>query len=419
MPLRQGECKNRFRLIPSDMFSSPKREQRSSEDTISHSRIPWRSAVPIIASITAASASLGMVIPLLSVSMERMGVPSTVIGLNSAMPAVSGLIVTPFIPRILPLISPRSFLIGCLCLSICTVFSYGIFQNIWAWFLLRLCNGAAIGGLFVVSEIWLNAIAEEKWRGRLIGAYATFFALGFAAGPILLELVGWKGFFPYLAICMVLLLAFPPLLLIPRVLPKELGQKSTVAMFRLLPLAPAALLAVLVFGALEAENLTLLTIYALHMGVGELNSIRAVTAFAAGNVIWPMLIGILADRMERRLVLLMCALGGLISALLLPFVVATPELFLAALFLFGGLVSGLYTVGLTLVGQTFRGANLASANALFLVLYSCGSLLGPIVGGVAMDIWDPHGLAVSMILLSGSYAILLGWRIVRVHRQAR
>ena len=371
-----------------------------------------RSAVALIASITASGASIGMVIPLLAVSMERMGVSSSIIGLNSAMPPIASLLVTPFIPRLLPLVPARLFLPGCLCLSICCVLLYGLFQNVWFWFPLRFLNGVAIGGLFVVSEVWLNVIAEERWRGRLIGIYASFFALGFALGPILFRFTGLEGILPYLAICGVLSLALPPLMLIPRESPKELGVHPTFAMFRLLYIAPAALLAVLVFGVLEGEMLTLLSVYALRMGLDEYTSILTITVFAAGNVVWPIPIGMLADTVNRRLILLMCALSGLASAVMLPFIITMPAIFFPMLFIFGGMVSGLYTVGLTLVGQHFRGKNITSANALFLVLYSLGSLLGPVVGGISMDIWDPHGLAVSMMVFSGVYAFFLGWRML-------
>lgn len=371
-----------------------------------------RSAVALIASITASGASIGMVIPLLAVSMERMGISSSIIGLNSAMPPIASLLVTPFIPRLLPLVPARLFLPGCLCLSICCVLLYGLFQNVWFWFPLRFLNGVAIGGLFVVSEVWLNVIAEERWRGRLIGIYASFFALGFALGPILFRFTGLEGILPYLAICGVLSLALPPLMLIPRESPKELGVHPTFAMFRLLYIAPAALLAVLVFGVLEGEMLTLLSVYALRMGLDEYTSILTITVFAAGNVVWPIPIGMLADMVNRRVILLLCALSGLASAVMLPFIITMPAIFFPMLFIFGGMVSGLYTVGLTLVGQHFRGKNITSANALFLVLYSLGSLLGPVVGGISMDIWDPHGLAVSMMLFSGAYAFFLGWRML-------
>ena len=378
-----------------------------------------RVMVALIASITASSACIGMVIPLLAVSMERMGISGTIIGLNSSMPALAALVALPFLPKLLPLLPVRWFMPGCLLFSIVCLLFYGLFPNVWVWFPLRFLNGLAIAGLFAVSETWINVIAEERWRGRLIGVYATFFALGFALGPILFRFTGIDGFLPYLAACGVLLLALPPLLLIPKTPPKELGAKPTVAMFRLLYLAPAALLAVLAFGALEAEMLTLLSVYALRSGLDEYTSILTITVFAIGNMVFPIPLGYLADIIDRRLVLLLCALCGLVGALLLPFIITMPMVFFSVLFLFGGMVTGMYTVGLTLIGQTFRGANITAANALFLVLYSLGALVGPIVGGVAMDIWDPHGLAVSMILISGSYALLLGWRILQIRRGSR
>jgi hypothetical protein len=45
-----------------------------------------------------------------------------------------------------------------------------------------------------------------------------------------------------------------------------------------------------------------------------------------------------------------------------------------------------------MAGDRFRGGALVAANAAVVMSYGLGSLLGPALGGVAMDLWDPHGL---------------------------
>jgi MFS family permease len=124
-----------------------------------------------------------------------------------------------------------------------------------------------------------------------------------------------------------------------------------------------------------------------------------------------------SDRTDRRLVLLFCASIGLLGTLALPFVMHSVWFFAPSLFFFGGVVVGMYTVGLTLLGERFKGANLAAANAAFVMMFSLGALVGPPMAGVAMDLWNPHGLIVAMSGLCGLYVLVAGWRYLTAPRQ--
>jgi MFS family permease len=88
-------------------------------------------------------------------------------------------------------------------------------------------------------------------------------------------------------------------------------------------------------------------------------------------------------------------------------------LFALSLFIYGGAVVGLYTVGLTLLGQRFRGADLAAANSAFVLMYSTGALLGPPLSGLAMDLWNPHGLIAAMGGMCAIYLLIAGWRYLK------
>src|SRR5918911_3768286 len=53
-----------------------------------------------IACVTAVGIGLSLSIPLLSLEMERMGVSSTLIGLNTAVSGIASICVLPFVPRL-------------------------------------------------------------------------------------------------------------------------------------------------------------------------------------------------------------------------------------------------------------------------------------------------------------------------------
>jgi MFS family permease len=374
------------------------------------------------ASLTAALAGavgvgLSLTIPLLSLEMARMGLSGGWIGANTAVAGIASLIVVPFVPRlaarfgVLPLLWASIFLSAASILGFRALYSFG-----W-WFPLRFLFSSGLGILFVLSEYWINTAAPPGRRGFVMGIYATVLALGFAAGPGLLALVGTVGWTPYGAGAGLFLLAAGPLLL-ARNLSPEIGHGTgrTVASF--LVAAPAATLAALVFGALETGVFALLPVYALRIGFEASDAAMLVTATALGTVACQIPIGLLSDRMDRRLVLLGSAAAGLLASLLIPPLSGSTPALWAILFAFGGLTGALYTVGLAHLGARFTGADLASANAAFVLLYNGGLIAGPPIVGWGMDVAPPHGFAWSLAAFCAVYLVVVAWRALTVKRSS-
>ena len=65
-----------------------------------------------------------------------------------------------------------------------------------------------------------------------------------------------------------------------------------------------------------------------------------------------------------------------------------------------------YSLGLTLLGQEFKGKVLASANACFIFFLSLGEILGPPVIGKAMDLFGNAAFGWSMALVGFIYLII-------------
>jgi len=65
-------------------------------------------------------------------------------------------------------------------------------------------------------------------------------------------------------------------------------------------------------------------------------------------------------------------------------------------------------VTFAMLGDRFRGAELASATTLSSLLYGVGSTLGPVIAGHAMELWGPVAiLIVSAAALSGYLGVCL------------
>ena len=88
----------------------------------------------------------------------------------------------------------------------------------------------------------------------------------------------------------------------------------------------------------------------------------------------------------------LCGVIGLAGALSLVVLPMPLPLVFGVLFLWGGIAAGIYPVALSMAGDRFRGAELVAVNAAIIMAYGLGALIGPLLGGIAMDLRDPQGL---------------------------
>lgn len=349
--------------------------------------------------------SLSLYIPLLSLEMERAGISSTMSGLNTAVGGLGTLLVVPHVPRLAARIGVQRLILGSLFIGTLTAMVF-VIAPIWSWFPLRFVFGGVIGALFVLSEYWINAAAPPDKRGLVMGIYATMLSLGFALGPTILLFTGTSGVAPYLAGASLFALAAIPLLLAGPNIP-NIEEKPGSRVLPFMVAVPAATFAALTFGAIETGGFALLPVYGLRSGFSESGSAALVSWMAAGNVVTQIPLGLLADRVDRRRVLLLCATIGVLGCILMPLTITTPPLFYTVLFVWGGFTGGLYTVGLAHLGARFHGHDLASANAAFVMLYSTGLILGPPFVGVGMDAVGPNGFAFALGAMLFAYATLV------------
>jgi len=115
------------------------------------------------------------------------------------------------------------------------------------------------------------------------------------------------------------------------------------------------------------------------------------TVAFTGTVAFQIPIGWLADRTSRqRLLRLLIALFIAIPDLI-PAVLSSEPLLWLMLLIWGGASMGVYTVGLSLVGDKFAASELPGANAAFVMVYEFGSMVGPVWCGAGMDLLGPSG----------------------------
>lgn len=375
-------------------------------------QIDWISVGAAIASISAVGTALGLGLPLLSVILEERGVSSTMIGANTAVAGVASLLAAPLATPIAQLLGVRVSMLLALLLAATSAVGFYMLPSLTAWFLLRLVFHFAITALFILSEFWINAAAPSGKRGLILGLYATCLSLGFAGGPYLFSQIGSEGFLPFgIGAGVILTAAIPLFFAWDREPALEAAQKQP--FWRYFLVVPTATAAVLVFGAVESGGFALFPIFGQRTGFTEAESAQLLTAVGLGNVALQIPIGLWSDRVtDRRWLLSLFAVVGLVGTLCLPLLVDSWMLMATVLFFWGGVVAGLYTVGLAQLGSKLSGADLAAANAAFIFCYSIGMLIGPQTIGTSIDLFGPNGFAWSLALFFACYLLLVLARIL-------
>lgn len=352
---------------------------------------------------------IGVTMPLLSMLLELRGTDTVLIGLNAAMSTFAILLTGPFLPRAIRRYGTLPVMYLSIVFGIAVLLAMPVFTSLPAWFVLRFALGISVGVAWIASEAWLNAIVTDRNRGKMLGLYVTCFAGGFALGPVIVGLVGLEGPVPFLIGAAILGASALPLPLARHALP-PVPSHAAGNIGRLMLLAPTIMLAAAVSGLSDATVFALLPVYALRVGFAPETAVLLLSTFLAGNLALQVPLGWLADRMNRRLLLAICGAAGVLGPLAFWLAIGTTLgtwLVWPLLFAWGGVVMGIYTIGLCMLAERFDTATLPGANAAFVMLYSLGSMSGPALGGGAMTLWDPHGM-----LVFGAVASLLFLLIV-------
>jgi MFS family permease len=153
----------------------------------------------------------------------------------------------------------------------------------------------------------------------------------------------------------------------------------------------------LTYAAAIEAYIAFFPLFGIHIGLGEVRSLSLLTTFALGGVFLQLPLGWLADHMRRDKLLLICIVLTMLGFAAVPSVIANPIGGPAFAFALGGVEGMIYALGVILLGQRFRGGELAAASVLYTGMWGAGTMIGPVVVGAGMDLlgndWMPYLIA--------------------------
>ncbi|WEG17480.1 MFS transporter [Alkalihalophilus pseudofirmus] len=362
---------------------------------------PLYRLIVLIIMVAIAGFAQGMLLPLLAIMLEDAGVSSSLNGLNAAALYIGVLLASPFIEHPVRKYGYKPVITIGLILMITSLLLLPVWQAFWFWFILRIIIGIGDNMVHFATQVWITTTSTQENRGRNISLYGLAFGLGFGAGPFMTRLLAINEWLPFLISAGLSLLAWLLILQMRNEFPLsdlETGSKlSTWSRYKeVFKLAWFAFLPAFGYGFLEASLHGNYPVYALRSGMTiELVSIL-LPAFVIGGLITQLPLGLLSDRIGRkRILLILSALGAFCFFAMITFESSSTILFILFI-LAGAFVGSFFSLGVMYLADLIPAHLLPTGNVMMAISFGVGSMTGPLIGGVFIDIFESGSIYYSI-----------------------
>jgi MFS family permease len=263
---------------------------------------------------------------------------------------------------------------------------------VWGWMAARFVAGIAIALMFAAVESWLSSSIGKGERGHVIGVYMVTTKAALAIGPFCTFGLPLDAAEPWMIAAGIAAIAMVPVCFTTAAQPAP-PQAQPLALREQFETAPAAVIAVFGAGFVNSGVLALSPLYA-----AERFGAPAATAFYSaawiGSLIlqWPA--GRLSDRLDRRHVIaLLTGLAGASALALAVFRDLVPGWAAMALFgVWGAGALSFYGIAVAHMADRAEPGRIAQATSGLLFVWAAGSIAGPAMLGVAIDLFGGRGV---------------------------
>ena len=355
---------------------------------------------------------LGTLIPLLSLILESRGYSNTQIGLNVVAQPLAVILFVRITPLIIHKIGLARSIVIAQIFTILLYFTFPIFESLTAWFFIRFLIGFAGALAWNAFDTWMLSMANDSNRGKIVTIYNTVFVIGFAIGPMVISLTGIEGWLPFIVISSLSFLAVIPLITI-NVEDPVLPEKKSLPVFAAIIAAPTIFGAALLCGLDDVMFVSFFPIFMIKNNFSQDLALQYVTITLVGGVMWQPIIGVLLDKLNKRLLMNVAVLITFICPIIFAFFLENYYVMAVSCFMWGGAASGIFAISLTMLGERYNASQVAGATAILVMVFECGSLIGPLIGGRVMDIIGPMGFIYTITTFTFIFLLISVYRTIK------
>ncbi|MET0748294.1 MAG: MFS transporter [Rhizobium sp.] len=282
-----------------------------------------------------------------------------------------------------------------------------------AWVAFRFISGFAIAGAYLIIESWLNERVTNANRATIFSVYMITCLVGSIGGQYLVPLGDPKSTSLFILCGISFALAMLPTALSTAQSPTPIAQ-AKFDLPKLYRLSPVAFVGSLLSGALSGTWNSLGGVYTQIIGMNTAQGATLLACVLAGGAISQMPIGRVSDLVDRRLVMIVCGIVGVVACAVMTLfsVQSIMALYIAAFFV-GTVLYPVYAINVAHANDRAEPDEYVTISSGIMILYGLGTVIGPLVAGAMMQIGGTSGLLWFLALIFAGYAGYAGWRTAR------
>ena len=291
----------------------------------------------------------------------------------------------------------------------------GVFDSPIIWIIMRSSTGFCFAGLYVVAESWLNGLAKNHFRGRLLAVYNVVTIGAYGAGQLMVFNFDARSLSGYIFAAILASLAVVPVAVSEQAATPDTENHEHISLRELAKIVPTGFGTILFVGLAHGGLLGMAVIHATREGlsVGRVGVLIAVLQIGGMVLTWP--ISSASDDIDRRIIGLLSSGAVIILAVLMRYQPVESIWTIVLLFAIGGFSFPLYAIAGAYTNDWVSPEQMGAAASQLVTLYGFGAMIGPLVAAPFLDIIGTQGFAWSIISLHALILLFLIYRIRAWH----
>ena len=288
----------------------------------------------------------------------------------------------------------------------------GITHHASLWIAMRLVTGVCTAGLYVVAESWLNGMATNQNRGRLMAVYSVITALFWGVGQVGVSVFDSRLAAGFGVAAIFTCLAVAPVALSESAEAPPVEESQHISLRELARQVPTGVFSCLLVGIAHGGLSGMAAIYATRVGLGPAAIGLYVALPSLGGVVlaWP--VSAASDDLDRRAVGVAICVGAAGASALLLLGSAQRPMAMVLITLVGGLSYPLYSISAAYTNDWIEPEHVNAAAGQLVKLYGIGAIVGPFAAGGAMSFFGPRGFYWELIAVHVVLAVFFTYRMV-------
>lgn len=280
-----------------------------------------------------------------------------------------------------------------------------------AWAVMRMASGLCVAGCYTVIEAWLQAKVTNETRGRAMATYRVVDMSGSLLAQLLIGVLAPANYVSYNILAILCCAALLPLTL------TRAAQPETPSAPRLrpgLPLSrsPLAVAGVLV-AALSSSSFRMVgPVYGQEVGLSTDQIASFLAAFVLGGALAQYPVGWLADKFDRRRVLIWLSAATILAS---GITIAAQEIgtwgVMGTAFLFGLTSFPIYSVSVAHAHDFTEPSERVELSAALMFYFALGAIAAPYTASLLIGAYGPPAM---FLLISAAHALLVIFGLLRM-----